>query len=123
MGVVYHANYLVWMEIGRVEFVRSAGCNYKDLEETEGLLLGVIDVHCRYIYPARYDQEIVVETEITKSTSRIVEFAYAIRSAEPDRLLFEGSTKHIWLSRDMRPKRLPRRYEEQLRAVLSATNA
>ncbi len=72
MGVVYHANYLVWMEIGRVELVRSLGLDYKRLEESEGLYLSVIEVTCRYRRPARYDQEVVVQTEIAKATSRVI---------------------------------------------------
>lgn len=109
MGVVYYANYLVWMEIGRVELVRSRGFDYKDLEQ-EGFYLSVIEANCRYLHPARYDQEIIVRTEVVKSSSRIVEFGYEIRSAEPDRLLAEGSTRHIWLNREWRPARLPERY-------------
>jgi acyl-CoA thioester hydrolase len=110
MGVVYYANYLVWMEIGRVELVRSRGFDYKELEETEGLYLSVIEASCRYLYPARYDQEIVVRTEVVRSSTRVIEFGYEIRSAEPDRVLAEGSTRHIWLNRDWRPARLPERY-------------
>ncbi len=114
MGVVYYANYLVWMEVGRVEFVRSLGFQYKDLEQSEGLYLSVIDAQCRYIFPARYDQEIVVETRIVKATSRTVEFGYVIRSAEPDRLLAEGSTRHLWLNREWRPTTLPERFRSAL---------
>jgi acyl-CoA thioester hydrolase len=114
MGVVYYANYLVWMEVGRVELVRALGFQYKDLEDTEGLYLSVIDATCRYIYPARYDQEIVVDTQIVKATSRTVEFGYRISSAEPDRLLAEGSTRHIWLNKDWRPTTLPEKYRSAL---------
>ena len=114
MGVVYHANYLVWMEIGRVELVRARGVNYKDLEDREGLFLSVVDLNCRYLFPARYDQEIVVETEIVNSNSRMVEFAYQIRSADPDRLLAQASTRHIWLNKEMRPSRLPEQYHALL---------
>ncbi len=120
MGVAYHANYLVWMEIGRVELVRSRGCNYKDLEQN-GFYLAVVAVECRYLYPARYDQEIVVETEILSVNPRVVEFGYEIRSADPswplapDRLLARGSTRHVWLNRVSRPTRLPEEYGRFLR--------
>jgi acyl-CoA thioester hydrolase len=110
MGVVYYANYLVWMEVGRVELVRALGFQYKELEQNDGLYLSVIDAQCRYIFPARYDQEIAVETNIVKATSRTLEFGYVIRSAEPDRLLAEGVTRHLWLNRDWRPTALPERY-------------
>jgi acyl-CoA thioester hydrolase len=115
MGVVYYANYLIWMEIGRVELVRARGFDYKQLEEAEGLFLSVIDADCHYLYPARYDEEIVVQTEVVNSTSRTIEFAYQIRSATSGRLLAQGSTRHIWLNREWRPVRLPEQYREVLR--------
>ena len=115
MGVVYYANYLVWMEIGRVELVRSIGLEYKELERSEGLYLSVIEANCRYVYPARYDQEIGVETTVAKATDRSIEFAYRIRSVEQGRLLAEGRTRHIWLNREWRPTRLPPKYRDRLR--------
>lgn len=115
MGVVYYANYLVWLEIGRVELVRSRGFDYKAIEQAEGLHLSVVEARCRYIHPARYDQEIVVQTEVAKASSRAIEFAYQIRSADPDRLLAQGSTRHIWVNRDWRPARLPEPYHNLLR--------
>src|SRR5206468_5926405 len=101
MGIVYHANYLVWMEIGRVELVRSRGLNYKDLEATEGIFLGVVEATCRYQFPARYDQEIVVETEIVTANARMVEFSYRILVAGSEKLLARASTKHLWLNREL----------------------
>lgn len=115
MGVVYYANYLIWMEIGRVELVRARGFDYKKLEQAEGFFLSVIEANCHYLYPARYDQEIIVQTEVMKLSSRAIEFAYQILSADPDRLLAKGSTRHIWLNREWRPVRLPDRYREMLR--------
>jgi acyl-CoA thioester hydrolase len=114
MGVVYHANYLVWMEIGRVELVRARGCNYKELENSAGLLLSVVEAQCRYLYPARYDQEIVVDTEIVLSNSRMVHFEYEIHSVEPHRLLATGMTKHVWVNREMRLTKLPPEYHDLL---------
>ena len=116
MGVVYHANYLVWMEVGRVELVRSRGFNYKDLEHVEGLALAVIEAQCRYVYPARYDQELFVQTEVTAATTRTIEFGYEMRLASTgERLLATGRTRHIWVNRDMRPTRLPEKYSAVLR--------
>jgi acyl-CoA thioester hydrolase len=114
MGVVYHANYLVWMEIGRVELVRSRGFNYKDLEGSEGILLSVVEVQCRYLYPARYDDEILIGTEIIRANARLIEFGYDIRSVASERLLATGSTKHCWLNREMKPTKLPVRYHAVL---------
>ncbi len=119
MGVVYYANYLVWMEIGRVELVRSLGLVYHQLEREEGLYLSVIEAQCHYRAPARYDEEIAVETRVGKANSRIVEFTYRILSLNPDRLLAEGSTRHIWLDREWRPTRLPAQYAAKLRTDAS----
>jgi acyl-CoA thioester hydrolase len=113
MGVVYHSNYLVWMEIGRVEYVRSLGMNYKDLER-QGLYLSVVGVTCRYLRPAKYDQEIVIETRLVNTNPRVVEFGYQIRLAGEEKLLAEGSSKHMWLSRDWKPTRLPLEYQKIL---------
>src|SRR5476649_787208 len=55
MGVVYYANYLVWMEVARVDYCRSIGFHYKDMELEEGILLAVAESHCRYVSPARFD--------------------------------------------------------------------
>jgi acyl-CoA thioester hydrolase len=116
MGVVYHANYLVWMEIGRVELVRSRGFNYKHLEQLEGLALAVIEVNCRYLSPARYDEEIIIQTEVTAATSRTIEFGYELRRAGPDGgVVATGSTRHMWVNREMRPTRLPEKYGDLLR--------
>lgn len=114
MGVVYYANYLVWMEIGRVELVRAFGVPYREMEELEGLYLVVTAASCRYLHPARYDQEILVETEVASSTARRIEFGYRIRLADSERLLAEGSTRHMWLNRDWRPARLPEQYHAAL---------
>ena len=59
MGVVYYANYLVWMEVARVDYCRSIGFHYKDMELDDGILLAVAESHCRYVSPARFDEEIV----------------------------------------------------------------
>ncbi len=110
MGVVYHANYLIWMEVGRVELVRARGFNYKDLEQSEGLLLSVVEAHCRYLSPARYDDEMLVETEILQAGSRLIVFGYKIMRLPEHQLLATGWTKHCWLNREMKPARLPARY-------------
>lgn len=115
MGVVYHGNYFVWMEIGRVEYVRSLGFNYKDLEK-EGFYLSVVGVQCRYLRPAVYDQEIVIETQLVNTNPRVVEFAYQIRCADDSTLLAEASSRHMWLSRNWKPTRLPAQYQRVLYA-------
>ena len=110
MGVVYYANYLVWMEIGRAEYCRAAGVRYKDMESVDGIRLAVVESHCRYLHPARYDEEIAVQTSIAQANRRMVEFNYRMRDAETGRELASGSTKHIFLGPDMAPVKLPEKY-------------
>jgi acyl-CoA thioester hydrolase len=109
MGVVYHANYLVWMEVGRVEYCRACGYRYRDLEAL-GILMAVVEVNCRYLSPALYDDEIVVRTTIEEATPRIVRFAYQILSCEDGRLLAEGFTKHVFCGPDRRASKLPKQF-------------
>ena len=78
MGVVYYANYLIWMEIGRSEYCRAAGVEYKDMESGDGIRLAVVEAHCRYLQPARYDDEIAVKTWIARANRRMIEFHYPI---------------------------------------------
>jgi acyl-CoA thioester hydrolase len=110
MGVVYYANYLVWMEVGRTEYCRAAGIRYKDMESDAGVRLAVVEAHCRYLQPARYDEEIAVETTVARANRRMVEFQYRIREASTGRELATGSTKHIFLGPDMKPVKLPGKY-------------
>jgi acyl-CoA thioester hydrolase len=109
MGVVYHANYLVWMEMGRVELCRALGVRYRDMEQ-EGILLTVAEAKCRYRAPARYDEEIVVQPRVVRATTRLIEFGYEISSAERRAALASGSTTHVVCGRDLRPRRLPQKY-------------
>lgn len=109
MGVVYHANYLVWMEVGRVELCRASGFRYRDLE-AEGILLAVVEATCRYLAPALYDDEIVVRTNIEEATPRMVRFRYQILSGDDGRLLAEGFTKHVFCGRDRRATKLPKQF-------------
>ena len=112
MGVVYYANYLVWMEIGRAEYCRDAGARYKDMETADGIRLAVVEAQCRYLHPAHYDEEIAVETSIARANRRMVEFDYRMLDAATGRELATGATKHIFLGPDMKPMKLPEKYYE-----------
>lgn len=111
MGVVYYANYLIWMELGRAEYCRAAGIRYRDMEVDDGVLLAVVEAHCRYLSPARYDDQIAVKTWIAKANQRMVEFEYEISEATSGRRLAAGATKHMFLGSDLRPVKLPAKYQ------------
>lgn len=109
MGVVYHANYLPWMEMGRVELFRSLGHRYKDMEAA-GVVMAVVDVNVRYKAPALYDDEIIVRTSLAESNARLCVFHYEIRNAETGKLLAVGSTRHVFLDKQLRPTKAPEPY-------------
>ena len=81
MGVVYHANYLVWCEIGRTEFLRARGATYRDVE-AGGVSLAVVEASVRYHAPARYDDVVRVTTTLVETRSRAITFEYLIAHAE-----------------------------------------
>ena len=110
MGVAYHANYVVWMEVGRVELCRARGVSYREMEENDGVLLTVAEVQCRYSYAARYDDEVIVETAVNSAHTRMVVFGYRMLRAGDRKLLATGETKHVFCDRTLRPARLPSKY-------------
>jgi acyl-CoA thioester hydrolase len=123
MGVVYHSNYLVWFEIGRVEFIRQLGLNYKQMEEEDGCGISVVDAHARYRAPARYDDELVVETRLLAARGAVIKFGYRILRVTDGVLLCEGETTHVCVDKDMKKRTLPRKYAERFAAHLISIEA
>jgi acyl-CoA thioester hydrolase len=123
MGVVYHANFFVWLEIGRVEFMRSLGFDYKQMEVDHDCHLPVVDAHCRYRSPAHYDDEVLVRTELRRMRGSLLHFAYQIRRAADDTLLAEAETTHIVVNAAMEKRALPDRYRQPLERAASATES
>ena len=122
MGIVYYANYLVWFELGRVECLRALGLAYSRLEKDHGLILPVIESHCRYRAPARYDDEIVIETRPGLMRGSVIKFEYHLyrKSHEEGKkreLLAEGHTVHVVCDGQMNRKPLPAKYAEGLRKM------
>ena len=120
MGVVYHANYLVWCEIGRTDLIRAIGMPYAEIER-EGVMLAVSDVTMRFHASARYDDPIRIRTQVTLVRSRAVVFSYRIEQADTNVLLVKASTALMSLSRDARPRTLPPGLRAQLEAALTVT--
>jgi acyl-CoA thioester hydrolase len=110
MGVVYYANYLVWMEVGRVELCKACGFSYRDMENSDGVLLAVAEAQCRYRAPARFDDEVIVKTWIAEANKRMVTFAYEMRLADSETVLATGTTRHLFVNRKMERTRMPDKY-------------
>lgn len=104
MGVAYYANYLVWFEVARGAFCRERGIDYSQME-SDGLFLPVLEVHCRYKVPARYDDDLTIEIRVAELRSRTVRFNYRICREET--LVAEGETLQMLVGRDNRPRTWP----------------
>ena len=116
MGVVYHARYLVWLDIARTEHLRLAGVSYRELEEA-GLRLVVSEVALRYRRPARYDDRVRIRCWVRELASRRIDFGYALEHADDGRLLATAFTSLMTLDRNLTPTRLSDAVRRAMRAV------
>ena len=106
MGFVYYSNYFVYFEMGRIEYLRNLGFPYSELEK-ENIFLAVIDAHCKYKAPARFDDLLVIKTWLSKMKYARVEFCYEIRREGEEKLIAEGSTVLACLDENRRPRTIP----------------
>jgi acyl-CoA thioester hydrolase len=118
MGVVYHANYFVWFEVGRVELLRQLGFSYRDMEQNDQCFIAVVDARCRYKAPARYDDEIVVRTRLKNVRESLVHFVYELLRAGDGVLLAEGETTHIVTDAQMKTRTIPEKYASAFRDAM-----
>lgn len=116
MGVVYHARYLVWLDVARTEHLRRSGMSYRELEGA-GLRLAVSEVAVRYRQPARYDDPVRIRCWVRDVASRRVDFGYAIEHADDGRLLATASTSLLALDASMALTRLPDRVRQALEPI------
>ncbi len=117
MGVVYHANYLIWFEVGRADLIRQMGLDYKTLEEEESVHIAVVEATARYKAPARYDDELIVRTTLSRIRGPVLTFRYSIHRVADELLLTEGATTHVVVDREMKRATMPERYAEAFRAA------
>ena len=113
MGIVYYANYLVWFEVGRTEWLRQAGWTYAEMER-DGISLPVIEARCEYRQPARYDDEIEIVTRGALLTPVRVRFDYQLMRLADGDVAAVGHTVHAAVDKGGRPRRLPPRVREML---------
>ena len=113
MGVVYYANYLIWFEIGRTDWLRDTGWTYRAFEE-EGLGLPVIEAHCVYRTSARYDDEVEIRTTARLVSAVRLAFDYEVVRRTDSQAIATGYTVHATVDAAGRPTRLPARVKELL---------
>jgi acyl-CoA thioester hydrolase len=107
MGIAHHAIYYVWMEVARVELCEVLGFRYRDMER-DGILMPVVETTCRYASSAKFDDTVAIDTKLAGVNSRMVRFSYHL--SVNGRPVATGATRHVFLNREMKPTRLPRRY-------------
>ena len=112
MGVVYHSNYLIWFEVGRVELMRALGFDYKLMEIEDDTFIVVADVHCRYHHPAHYDELLTVRASILEAKNRTLKFGYELFRQSDNKLLATGHTTHVACNRAGHVKQFPDKYKQ-----------
>ena len=112
MSIVYYANYFIYFEIGRVEYMRQRGMDYRQMELEDDAFTVVAEAKCRYRRPARYDDPLRIRTRVTSVKSRVITFGYEILHDETKELLVAGETIHVVCNGKGRPKPLPEKYRK-----------
>ena len=110
MGVVYHSNYVIWFEVGRVELLRQLGFEYSSMEKEDDCHIPVVDLRVRYKAPALYDDEIVIRTRLANVRSSLLHFAYEVLRANDGTLLATGETMQIIIDNQFQRRSLPEKY-------------
>lgn len=114
MRVAYHANYFVWFEVGRTDLLRDLGWTYREMEAA-GFQLPVIEAHCAYRRPARYDDEITIRTTGALMSPVRMVFEYEAVRRSDDEVTATGRTLHAAVGPEGRPCRLPARVRDLFR--------
>jgi len=118
-GVAYYATYLRWFEVGRTELFRSIGLTYADIEKT-GILCPVVEVHCEYLEPAKYDDLLDIVTWIEKLGRSSITFGYQIERQSDHALLALGKTRNAFVNRSLKCTRPPSNVHHALSAFIKA---
>lgn len=118
MGVVYHSNHFIWFEVGRVELLRQLGFSYREMEQKDQCFIAVVDARCRYKAPARYDDEIIVRTQLKNVRESVIHFGYELIRENDGLLLAEGETTHIVTDAEMKATALPSKYMDAFREAI-----
>jgi acyl-CoA thioester hydrolase len=110
MGIVYHSNFVIWFEVGRVELLRQLGFEYSQMEAQDNCHIPVVDLRVRYKAPAQYDDEIVIRTELKNVRSSLLHFSYEVFRESDRELLATGETMHIIVDDKFERRSLPEKY-------------
>jgi acyl-CoA thioester hydrolase len=118
MGVAYYGNYFTWFEVGRVEWMRELGFDYRTLELEEGCYILVAEASCRYKGAARYDDLLRIRTELKAMRGPVLRFAYSVLREADGTLLAEGETAHLVADKELKVRPLPEKYARGLAGAM-----
>lgn len=111
MGIIHHSNYIRYFEEARLDMMKKTGLDYAELEEL-GIIIPVTFAECRYLVPLRFDDEIVIQTQLTKYDGIKMEVIYEIYRSDSEVLCTTGKTGHCFLDSELKPIRMKKRYPE-----------
>lgn len=118
MGIVHHSNYAIWFEAGRTDFIRKAGLSYSEIEE-KGIMLPLIELKCNFKYPANYEDELIIKTNVKEMTGTRIRFYYeVVKNTEKPVILSTGETMHVWTDKNLKPVNL-KKYSSELYELFS----
>lgn len=122
MSIVHHSNYPVWYEAGRTDFIKAMGMSYSEIE-ANGILFPLLELHCKYIQAARYEDAVIIETSLTKLTMVKAEFSYKVYRESDGMLLNTGSTVHGMVTKELRPMNMKKEQPEIYQMMLKTLEA
>ncbi|EPR09163.1 acyl-CoA thioesterase [Ruminiclostridium papyrosolvens] len=112
MGIVHHSNYPVWFEVGRTEFIKQSGISYSRVESL-GIMLPLLELHCKYINSSTYEDNIIVRTSIKSYSKARLNFKYEVfKSDNMENPITTGETSHVWTTCDLKPINLQKHFPE-----------
>ncbi len=116
MGVVHHSNYPIWFEAGRTDFIKKLGMPYSVIEQN-GAMLPLLEMKCKFLSFARYEDEVIIETKIKEYTGTRLLFSYTVYKKGNDKPITEGETLHVWTNRELKPVNI-KKYSPEIYALL-----
>lgn len=121
MGIVHHSVYPIWYEAARTEAIKKIGMSYSNLEKN-GIMTPLVELNCRYISPAEYEDVLRIEVEISKLTPARVVFNYKVYKVGAEKPINTGSTTHAWVGKDLKPINLKKQYPDIFEKVSELVN-
>lgn len=119
MGIVHHSNYPVWFEAGRTDFIRKMGLPYSKIEES-GAMLPLIELTCRFKGFAKYEDEVIVKTNILQNTGIRLAFHYEVYRKGSEEAITEGETVHVWTNSSLKPVNI-KKFKPEIHKLIEKT--